>query len=458
MKRILSLVTAVLISFGTAKASIDNVLDNMVTVHTSSPGVYKSPTMATGSLGSFSFRIRNDVLNLPLYTIRPPRATISCAGMDFDAGMIGMLNLDTLQSMLEQAGASFAWGIMIGLIYSLPGVADAFAKLNQWARFGQNLFSNACNVGISLGKTMGSGLFSSAATEAAEYNMASGVASTLSEAWKKIKTAIDKSKLYGDFPYSYFYQTGLISDSDLADALATFFGIIDFKPYDESGNPCNKEECLQPKNVKFIFYPPKVADLNVLLDGGTIVGYHCDWGLVNGVNACLKIEQNKLITVNKGLKARIKEKIDNIVNTLSGGGELTNDQIAFINYFDIANYIDILTVLKKRLSDETYQEYADALSSYLALLTIRSFIYSAEYQLSRATAVFASNKSVPADVANQMQKRIHKAKTTLEKLIRDYQDSVALLRKTELLYKNMKAEIDSQIAKTIGKPSILFSY
>jgi len=369
-----------------------------------------------------------------------------------------MLNLDTLQSMLEQAGASFAWGIMIGLIYSLPGVADAFAKLNQWARFGQNLFSNACNVGISIGKTMGSSLFSSAATEAAEHSMASGATSTLSEAWKKIKTTIDKSKLYGDFPYSYFYQVGLISDPDLADALATFFGIIDFKPYDESGNPCNSEDCLQPKNVKVNFYPPKITDLNVLIDGGTINGYHCDWGLVNGVNTCRSIEENHLITVSKGLKERIKEKIDAIVDTLGSGGELTSDQIAFVNYFDIANYVNILSVIKKKMSLQTYEQYANALSSYLSLLTLQSFVYSAEQQLGRAVSVFASNKEVPSDVTRQMHERIHKAKESLSKLIKDYQESVALLRRTERLYRNMRAEINSQVAQTLGKPSLLFSF
>lgn len=44
MKKLISLATALLIFSGSAGASIDNVLDNMVTVHTSPPGVYNTKT------------------------------------------------------------------------------------------------------------------------------------------------------------------------------------------------------------------------------------------------------------------------------------------------------------------------------------------------------------------------------------------------------------------------------
>jgi len=138
--------------------------------------------------------------------------------------------------------------------------------------------------------------------------------------------------------------------------------------------------------------------------------------------------------------------------------ELTSEQIAFINYFDIANYVNILAVIKKKMSPQTYEQYATALASYLSLLTLQSFVYSAEQQLERAVSIFASNKEVPEEVTEQMHERIITAKKSLSKLIEDYQKSVALLRKTEKLYRNMRAEIDSQVAQTLGKPSLLFSF
>jgi hypothetical protein len=458
MKKLISLATALLIFSGSAGASIDNVLDNMVTVHTSPPGVYKSPSMTTASLGSLSFRIRNDVLNMPLYTITPPRATLSCVGMDFDAGMIGMLNLDLIQSMLEQAGASFAWGVMIGLIYSLPGVADAFAKLNQWARYGQNLFANACNVGIQIGKDLGSGIFGSAATESAENAQATGIASTLNEAWKRIKSNLDKQKLYGNFPYSYFYETGFgSSDPDLADAIATYFGIVDFKPYDTSGNPCNSDDCLNAKNIRVIVYPPREVELSVLLDGGTITGYHCEWGLLNGVMTCKEIETNHSINVSEGLKIKVKKKIDQIVDNILAGASLTSDQIAFIYSFgDLSNFVNILSVIKKNLGDSAYQQYATALSNYLSLFIINSFIYSANEKLSTASSIFAQRKHTPTEAFNLMQERIKASKKQLKGMVDEYKRDIEFLKTAQYLYDNMKNLVDSRVAEVIGKPSFLF--
>lgn len=460
MRRFISCLTAFLMASTPVSASIDNVLDNMVTVHASSPGIYKSPTMTTASLGSFSFRIRNDVLNLPLYTIRPPRAVLSCSGMDFDAGMIGLLNLDQLQNMLEQAGASLAWGIMIGLIYSLPGVADAFAKLNQWARYGQNLFAKACLVGQSIGQTFGKQLFGEASTESAGNSLASSATSTLNEAWKRIKENLDKSKLYWNFPYTYFYNSGFgSSDTDLADAIATYFGVIDFKPYDSSGNPCSSNDCLDPENIKAVILPPKDVQLSVLLDGGTITGYHCNWQLVNGVMTCKTIDQNKTINVSKGLVQRIKEKIDGIVSNILSGTPLSNEQVAFLYYFgDIYNIVNLLAVTKKNLGDTAYNRYANAFANHLAILTLQSFIDSAGEQLQRAASIDTADKSLPKDVQNQVLDRISLAKRELSKKSEEYRKNVESLLRLGETYANLKSEVDKRIADAIGKPSFIFRF
>ncbi|MBI3592364.1 MAG: conjugal transfer protein TraH, partial [Nitrospirae bacterium] len=88
-KTIVSIVLILLIIATPVMANIDNVLDNVVSgAYVQKPGAYKSPSYSTMSMGSMSFRLKNDVLGKPVFSLRPPRANLSCSGMDFDAGMI----------------------------------------------------------------------------------------------------------------------------------------------------------------------------------------------------------------------------------------------------------------------------------------------------------------------------------------------------------------------------------
>lgn len=84
-----------------------------------------------------------------------PEIQASCSGISFK-GMFGSIaNLDEIQKQLEQAGSSFAWGVLVGIIYSLPGIGEIFSKLDAWAKKIQAMLADACNAGINLGKSIG---------------------------------------------------------------------------------------------------------------------------------------------------------------------------------------------------------------------------------------------------------------------------------------------------------------
>jgi len=83
---------------------------------------------------------------------RTPTYNVGCNGISLEGGFLALLGLDDIESQLKDAGAAFAWGILIGLAYSLPAVSDVFAKIQKWARTMQALLQNACSIGSNLTK------------------------------------------------------------------------------------------------------------------------------------------------------------------------------------------------------------------------------------------------------------------------------------------------------------------
>ena len=63
------------------------------------------------------------------------------------------MNLERLGQQLSQAGASLAYGVLIGLVYTMPGVEQTFTKLNEWSQWLQSFLSESCNIGTAVGKT-----------------------------------------------------------------------------------------------------------------------------------------------------------------------------------------------------------------------------------------------------------------------------------------------------------------
>lgn len=104
--------------------------------------------------GSASIRFNLTKTPPPIFTFTPPSIEAGCNGIDIKGMFMSLLGLDQLGEMLQDAGASLAWGVAVGLIYSLPGVASAFKMINSWATKIQELLGNACQTGIAIGKAI----------------------------------------------------------------------------------------------------------------------------------------------------------------------------------------------------------------------------------------------------------------------------------------------------------------
>jgi len=88
----------------------------------------------------------------PIIKVSAPEVQASCSGINIKGMFVSILNLDQLGNMLQNAGASLAWGVAVGLIYSLPGIANAFKMINDWAKKIQQILGEACQSGIILGE------------------------------------------------------------------------------------------------------------------------------------------------------------------------------------------------------------------------------------------------------------------------------------------------------------------
>jgi len=107
---------------------------------------------------SVYFRFGPSQMNFePIWHVSPPSIGASCSGFNLQGLFVSILGWDRISKMLKSAGASFAWGIVVGLIYSLPGIFSAFKMINAWAKKIMQLLQNACKIGQNFGNKLANG-------------------------------------------------------------------------------------------------------------------------------------------------------------------------------------------------------------------------------------------------------------------------------------------------------------
>jgi len=320
-------------------ASIDDMLDNVVAgVYTKNPGLIQSPTQSALSGGSLSFRLNNSPFAAqPLLTLNPPTAALSCSGMDVDAGMLSMMNLDLFGQTLETAGSQLAWGVMIGLVYSLPGIGEAFGKLQDWARKIQGLMQSPCEIGKQVGASIGS-KWGMKATER-------GVAETgdsITEVFKDAKTHLKISNISTTFPYNVLGKSNI--DNSLWPLITAYFGVMNIYVVDHNNvrvasdltktfaTACGSEPC-NDDNIRIeILQQPNNLTLDTMMHGtlgGPAMGRGYSCTLID--DECVgSITEVTINTV--GIAAKITSQLRDIVQSYAAGGNADGMTATLANY------------------------------------------------------------------------------------------------------------------------------
>jgi len=157
MKKIISLFLVGILGIPVQLLSVDlGDMFNTTSVK-SDFGTWSSPRTGTKYFygGSYRFAFKGAGRTQPLFQGEPPSMKVGCNGFSLRGGFLALLGIPEIKLMLTNAGATLAWGLMMGLEYSMPGLAAVFKTLRNFAREIQKLLANMCNLGQLLGEKSG---------------------------------------------------------------------------------------------------------------------------------------------------------------------------------------------------------------------------------------------------------------------------------------------------------------
>lgn len=152
---LISIIASSILSMNLNAASLwdSNSVFNNVTSSSIATDPISGGTYMSG--GAIEVRFKTTGSFPPIMSFGAPGLKASCSGITFDAGYAVFMNLERLGQQLSQAGASLAYGVLIGLVYTMPGVEQAFTKLNEWSQWLQSFLADSCNIGTRVGKELG---------------------------------------------------------------------------------------------------------------------------------------------------------------------------------------------------------------------------------------------------------------------------------------------------------------
>lgn len=155
-KRVISFCTAAVLALSSAAASAESIKD-VIYQNATGAGQWTDPGSGQQFFygGNYAFRFKNHGVYAPWFNVGSPEVAVGCNGLSISGGFLSLLGLDDIENQLKDAGAEFAWGVVMTIKSSLPVVAEVFEAIQAWARTIQNLLQNACQMGQQAGKAMG---------------------------------------------------------------------------------------------------------------------------------------------------------------------------------------------------------------------------------------------------------------------------------------------------------------
>lgn len=172
-KRVISAVTCFVlfsdICAPALMAAASSYMNDTILKNVTPGGIYEDPSNKAQYIygGNVIYKFKDSARGTaPLISFAPPSYKAGCNGISFTGGFLQVLGLDGLADQIQNAGTAVIYGILVGLIYSLPALEKVFAHIRQWSEWLQQMLKSSCSQGINLGMYIGkeSGLKSSLGT------------------------------------------------------------------------------------------------------------------------------------------------------------------------------------------------------------------------------------------------------------------------------------------------------
>lgn len=366
--------------------------------------------------GGASLSMRFDTTQPPLVTFSPPSLRASCSGLDFNSGLISILNLDMIQDLLEQSGSSLAWGLLIGLAYSLPTVKNVFETVQKIVRYIQQLQGNACEIGKKLGVGLGNQLFKTGhENKEASEDVAGGSAGTFAEAWEDIWNDPGQfaKNTTGNFVYDAISDLpGSGLSDDLKYAMMGMFGTIEWFPdsaLPENGGKCtpdNPEEA----NVIYRVHSPAISVkpedvINKLLNGGKIDSYSCGSNCINviGGTSCTNLSPDTR-QINRGLVEDVRTQLTVAVESFANRQTIPAEAKNYISVPVTPSFSDLILYLsaKKRLGEPVNLDI-DLLAHYYSYSLLQYIITYMSDILHKNKSLLMGSPDLPAGLTENIE-------------------------------------------------------
>lgn len=101
--------------------------------------------------GSVEFRFDTSEMDYrPWLQFNGPSMKAGCNGLSLDGGFADMLGLEDIAEQLGNASGAIMYGLLIGLVNSVPSIEHVFSKIKEIISEIQAALRNACNFGKNL--------------------------------------------------------------------------------------------------------------------------------------------------------------------------------------------------------------------------------------------------------------------------------------------------------------------
>jgi hypothetical protein len=138
-------------------AEATSYMDDSILQNVTPAGTYTDPMSGANYMygGSVIFKFKDSASGTrPIIEFSPPRIKAGCNGISFTGGMLSVLGLDGIADQIQNAGTAVVYGILVGIIYSLPALEKVFQHIRQWAEWLQKFLRDACGQGRALGASL----------------------------------------------------------------------------------------------------------------------------------------------------------------------------------------------------------------------------------------------------------------------------------------------------------------
>lgn len=414
---------------------------------TNAPKVYKGQMGGYVSAGSLA--TRNRVFNRKPLTLTPPSYSAGCGGIDLHMGSFSHISKEELVDSLKDIASNAAsYAFLLTMKSVSPQAEDCMRWLQEQANQVNALNINSC--------------------ELAEQAVASVWPKTVGASQHICRTMSDKTGVFSDVASARHKcasgEHPKIGVENKGDAL--------IGPYNIAWNVIKKDPFLstQPQFAELFMsitgtvviddsgtpnhYPSKVNDADFmknLFEGGSLECYQCTVSSGNNMDnifknskGCIGIfEGKKDFSGAKSFHAEVKEKLENIQNSLTENTELADadKEILLKTRLPVGRIICALTAYHRGRSPVELSTLSEIVTIDIVCQYLKDVIWNA-----RSTATQVRNVQF---FSSQIDKFIENLKD-VEAVVTEYQTNSKNIFEEQFQYMKMLEIIENNLKKNIS--------